>query len=771
VKYNYLPLWGSGHYTDDSRICLAAKHIGIPDNTAMRLTIRGRQKVFCPTFSKKGFSSQPFLNWHRSYSISTNHTGEWSEIPADHSCDKQFSVAITYADEDSIWMVAVSEEHLPPDDSVVVVSGLPEKRAWIVRHQPHKTRRNIALLVHAFVGPHRFTPEQVDAEGYRVWTKMDLESSSRRDHPSNAEAGAAGGNFGRRDRAGGTKGRGSVGGGHESRTRNNNGRRGDQPLPIEPLPRRGVVVEDVTMEQLRHADSAADPDREVRQAMHEVDHAERMGRDERMEEQKDREVRLREQREQERDGRDIARRRRKKAENERKMARLAQQQQQQQQQQQTSPTSDTPRTEPRREPRREGVAGSEPSEEDEELWQRALEELWQRAIAVGLTTAAAVEGMRKYVTTGRFSVKYYIQMWSKRLKSWKAKEAHRVAMEAAMLEPTVGWIHRRGAAYGPRGWARQVCLSDSEMQCDEVSFESLGDAQDACSLYTDCSGVTHTTWYTSAATRHSADGPLKWQLRDGDKSDHAMEDSYEKVDLANGMGARQQLGSGVGCRQITSGRKADCCAAFTYDHGACSPSLADVFESGFSCEDSNWISQNDQQEDALLIFDCELLVRSARGELSLEEESEEELDFEDGQVRQRGGHDSNTGSNTGSSSNKIVDERGVVRQPGRMLGESGMRGGIDDKELIEQWAGHGNDNSVDKKHGNVKHPVRHRTPARLTSFYTWLLSEGAQISALIDSSGGLRAARNIRNKETIVEIPDSAMMFSSFATVCAPNLL
>jgi TPR repeat protein len=111
-------------------------------------------------------------------------------------------------------------------------------------------------------------------------------------------------------------------------------------------------------------------------------------------------------------------------------------------------------------------------------------------------------------------------------------KAQAARMETVVGEPTFGWIHQRGSAYGPRGWARQVCLSGSEMQCDEVSFESLGDAQDACSLYTDCSGVTHTTWYTSAATRHSADGPLKWQLRDGDKSNHATEESYEKVDLA-----------------------------------------------------------------------------------------------------------------------------------------------------------------------------------------------------------------------------------------------
>jgi hypothetical protein len=786
-------LWGSGHYTDDSQICLAAKHIGVVPNTLMRLTIHGAQDLFCPAATSSGVSSQAYTAWHRSYSLGTNHTGKWQMPPADTSCNKKLCVAITYADEDALWMVTLGEEHRPKNNSVVVVSGLPEKRAWIVHYHPHVTRHNIVVLTHAFVGPHRFKPAEVDSEGYRVWAYVDMLPKNRRDHPDNVKqtVDAADAADAAADTAAAAAAEAAARAASGADTRDADAaapRRRKGPKVTIPSGDSGV---DVTFEQLQEADQ---------------EHNQREGADDATQREQ-RQRRLAEQRWAERKRRD--RKRREKAEDERR--------------------------------RREQPAGAAAGETQGSSGQpsQQLEALWQQVLAAGLTTEGAIDGMRRYMKLGRFDEAHYLRMWSQRLNEHtngappggesvpgSAEWATEVENEFEMLlqEETVGWIHRKGSAYGPRGWARQMCLTTSEMMCDEVSFSSLNEAQEACRLYNDCEGVTMTTWYTSHATRLSADGPSKWQLRDGLRSAHGTEESYEKVDLSVGLSNRRQLSSGGSgsCRQIT-GSRADCCAAFTYDRGACSPAVTNVFPSGHGCEDATTINVNDWDDEQ---FDCELLVRAARGELmDTRDFLGEDGPLSDEEVSRRSGNHASGARNT-RGARRLTDSRGVplsaeqqlenraavnranrahthnnnnlpsnkrhptsypttpntpntpntpktnakgeveiIRSPGRLLGAPGMQGGVDDTAIIEQWTSASFDKAVDEKHGNVKHAVRHRTPERINSFFKWLLQEGAQISAHIDSSGGMRAARAIRNQETIVEIPDSAMMFSTFATV------
>jgi hypothetical protein len=65
---------------------------------------------------------------------------------------------------------------------------------------------------------------------------------------------------------------------------------------------------------------------------------------------------------------------------------------------------------------------------------KQLEALWQQALAAGLTTEFAMGKMRRSMEEGRFSMEYYLKMWTKRLNKYDSEKVRGVDCNLAQPE-------------------------------------------------------------------------------------------------------------------------------------------------------------------------------------------------------------------------------------------------------------------------------------------------------------------------------------------------
>ncbi len=81
-------LWGDGPYTDDSSVCLAARHAGVigAEGGAVRVTNTGPRERFAASMSN-GFRSSAFGRWPGSFAVSGSVTGTASSSSENGTAD------------------------------------------------------------------------------------------------------------------------------------------------------------------------------------------------------------------------------------------------------------------------------------------------------------------------------------------------------------------------------------------------------------------------------------------------------------------------------------------------------------------------------------------------------------------------------------------------------------------------------------------------------------------------------------------------------------